>query len=89
MSVRIVNVETNDRQGTITVEADGQEEVMGPDARAEALKAAASNGLQRPGISGSPSAYPVDAEGNTSDDLIMGRGRVAAYRCDFPVTAGL
>lgn len=89
MSIKIVSADIGPRQGTVTVEAAGMEEVMGASARSAALVKAAAAGLPRPGISGSPSAYPVDADGNTNDDLVMGRGTVVAYRCDFPVTGGL
>jgi len=89
MSLRVAGIDVNDRQGTIIVEGDGQEEVQSADAKNLALKTAAANGLTRPGLSGGESTYPVDSDGGTSQDLIMGRGVVAAYRCDYKVTAGL
>ena len=89
MSIKLINADVNDRQGTIIIEADTQEEVTGTPAKTMALRAAASHGLSRPGLSGGEGAYPVDAEGETSEDLILGRGTVAGYRCDFRVTAGL
>jgi uncharacterized protein (DUF111 family) len=83
-------VETNcsDRQGTVIVQGSTMEEVMSADAKKLALQAAGSR-ISRPGISGSPSAYPVDSAGETSDDLMMGRGQVAGYRVDYPITGGL
>jgi len=89
MSLRVAGIDTNDRQGTIIIEADGQEEAQSAEAKQLALKTAAANGLTRPGLSGGESTYPVDANGETDNDLVMGRGVVAAYRCDYKVTAGL
>lgn len=79
----------NDRQGVIVVQADSQEEVMSPTARQEAIKTAAALGLSRPGLSGNDTSYPVDADGRSDDDVMMGRRPTAAYRCDYRVTAGL
>jgi len=89
MSLQVVGTDFNDRQGTVTVQGGTQEEVLSANAKTMALQAAAQNGLSRPGLSGGESAYPIDAEGKTSDDLILGRGVVAGYRCDFKVTGGL
>jgi hypothetical protein len=54
------------------------------------LKKAAENGMNRPGVSNASGPYPVDADGKTDDELLMGkRGPVAGYRRDFVVMAGL
>lgn len=82
----VVNTEFNPRAGTVTIEGDGQEEVLSAAARNMAIQAATSR-LSRPGISGNPSAYPVDANGETSDGLMNGTVPVAKYRCDYPVSA--
>lgn len=89
MTVKVHETDVKDRQGVITIEADTQEEASGSEARELALKEAASNGLSRPGLSGNDSPYPVDSEGETSEDLMMGRGTVDKYRCDYNVTAML
>lgn len=89
MTIQVVKIDLNDRQGTITVEGPTQEEVLGSGAKNVALQAAAREGLSRPGLSGGESAYPVDANGETGDALILGRGVVAAYRCEYRVTGGL
>ena len=89
MTLAICGSEINDRQGTIIISGDTQESVQGMDARQLVLKEAAAKGLSRPGLSGGDYTYPVDAEGNTSDDLLMGRGVVAGYRCDYKITGGL
>jgi hypothetical protein len=91
MSLKVVDSDIGDRQGTVTIHGDSQEEVMSAAAKQMSIQAAAAGGLSRPGVSGNEVAYPVDAEGKTSDDLILGRSgaTVAAYRCDYKVTGGL
>ena len=89
MTLTICSSDINDRQGTVIISGETQEIVQGMPARQLVLKEAAANGLARPGLSGGDYTYPVDAEGNTSDDLLMGRGTVAGYRCDYKVTGGL
>jgi len=54
------------------------------------LQKAASLGLNRPGVSNAGGPYPVDADGKTDDELLLGkRGPVAGYRRDFVILAGL
>jgi len=89
MSVKLVQAEMTDRSGIVTVQADTQDEALGTPARELVLKEAAKQGLSRPGLSGSGGAYPVDVAGETSDDLMMGKGQVAGYRCDYRVTGAL
>lgn len=90
MALTVVATNLGDRQGTVTVQGDTQEEVMSAAAKQMAIQAATKQ-LNRPGVSGNEVSYPVDAEGNTSDDLILGRSgaTVVAYRCDYNVTGGL
>lgn len=89
MALTVVGNNCSDREGTIIVQGETMSEVMSADAKRHALQAAGAR-ISRPGISGNGSAYPVDAEGNTSEDLMMGRGgTVAAYRVDYKVTGGL
>jgi hypothetical protein len=90
MTLRIVKEEfPGGRQGVVVIEGDTQEEVMTTAARQMALDAAGRH-ISRAGLSGQESAYPVDANGETSDDLILGRGgAVDKYRCDYKCTAGL
>ena len=87
--LRVVNHQLGDRQGVVTIAADDMELAMGTEAKQLALKTAAAQGISRPGISGVATPYPVDENGETSDDLIMGKGVVAGYQVDFPVTGAL
>lgn len=88
MALRVAGKQLGDRQGTVTIEGDGQEEVMSAAAKQLAITTASSQ-ISRAGVSGNEVAYPVDANGNTNDDLVLGRGQVAAYRCDYKITGGL
>ena len=88
MAIRFVKKELNDRTGVVIIEADTQEEVLSAPAKQLAIKEASAS-ITRPGIGGNDSAYPVDANGETSQDLVMGQGVVAAYRCDYHHTGGL
>lgn len=89
MAFRIVSHNHNARQATVIVEADGQEEVTSLPARQAALDQA-SQLITRPGHDGTATPYPVDENGNTSDDLLFGRaGKVAGYRADFKFNSGL
>ena len=88
MALRVVSAEFTDRNGKVTVEGDTQEEVMSADARRMAITEASSK-LHRPGTSGNEVSYPVDADGQTNDDVVLGRVPTAAYRCDYNVTGGL
>lgn len=89
--LNVVESKMHDRGGVVTVQGDGQEEVMSAGAKQLAITTAASNGIARPGVSGNEVAYPVDEDGQTSEDLVLGRNgkRVAAYRCDYTITGGL
>ncbi len=80
----------SERQGTVIIAGATQEEVMSPDARRLAI-ATGTEGLNRPGVSGNESAYPVNADGETSEDLMFGRNgqTVAGYRCDYKLNASL
>jgi hypothetical protein len=87
--LQVISHNLGDRQGIVIIASDSMEEVMGTEAKQLALKTASANGISRPGISGTATPYPVDENGETSDDLVMGKGTVAGYRADFPVTGSI
>ena len=88
MTVRIVSTSFDVRQGCVIVESATQEGVTSKAAKELAIKEAATR-LHRVGFSGIPSPYPVNANGEITDDVILGREPVSAYRCDYKVQAGL
>jgi hypothetical protein len=54
------------------------------------VKKAAELGFNKPGVSNMGGPYPVDADGKTDDELLMGkRGPIAGYRRDFIVLASI
>lgn len=72
------------------VESNNIEDIMTAATSNLVLQKAAEKGLNRPGVSNASGPYPVDADGKTDDELLMGqRGPVSAYRRDFVVLAGL
>jgi hypothetical protein len=92
MSVSIIDNLSNITQGRaeIIVSADGIEELLSAATANMVLQKAAEAGLNRPGVSSASGPYPVDGEGKTDDELLMGkRGPVAGYRRDFVILASL
>lgn len=88
-NVTVVDRTFTERSAKIIVQADQMEQVTSPAARTMAIQAGAER-LSRCGISNMPSAYPVDANGDTDEDLQMGRRQgVVGYRADYEVQAGL
>jgi hypothetical protein len=66
------------------------EELLSAATANSVIQKAAEAGLHRPGVSNTSGPYPVDAEGNTDDELMLGkRGPVAGYRRDFTVLASI
>lgn len=90
MALRVVSSDLTDRNGTVIVAGDSQEEVMSAAGRQLAITTASSR-FARAGVSGNEVAYPVDEQGQSDEDLILGRSgrRVAGYHCEYKVTAGL
>ena len=67
--------------------SDCVEELNSLAARTEAVKYAASCGIVGGGVSNQSGTYPVDAEGKSDDDVILGRRPVAKYRNDIEVSS--
>ena len=88
MALEVVHSEFTDRDGTVTIGGASQEEVMSPAAKQLAIQTAAGK-LSTPGVSGQEVAYPVDAQGETGEDVLFGRVAVAGYQCDYRVAGAL
>lgn len=73
------------RKVTVILESDSLEELNSMVARNEAVKHAGTLGVVGGGISNQSGTYPVDADGNSNEDVIMGRVPVAKYRNDIEV----
>jgi hypothetical protein len=87
--LNVVSVNLDNRGGTIVVQGPNTESVVSQQAREMVLKVAGSQGLMRAGLSSTPSAYPVDAQGDTNDAVMFGKVPVAAYRCEYKIASGL
>ena len=69
---------------------DNIDELMQSSTANSVLQKAAALGLNRPGVSNATGAYPVDADGNTDNDLLLGkRGAPAGYRREFVILASI
>lgn len=74
----------------IVVAGNSIEELMAATTSSMVLQKAAEHGLNRPGVSNASGPYPVDSQGKTDDELMLGkRGPVTGYRRDFVVLASL
>ena len=72
------------------VSGNGIEELMSAATSNMVLQKAAELGLNRPGVSNASGPYPVDENGKTDDELMMGkRGPVTGYQRDFVILASL
>ena len=72
------------------VEGNSIEELLDASTSHLVVKRAAELGFNRPGVSNAGGPYPVDAEGKSDDELLMGkRGPISGYRRDFTVLASL
>ena len=87
--VEIVKCAVTDCQAEIIVQGATQAEVTDTDTKRLVLNKAAAAGLSRPGIASTISAYPVDANGEYDDELMMGKRPVAGFRADYKVMSAL
>ena len=84
-----VSVITNGR-AELVVAGSSVSELMAAETSNMALQKAAELGLHRPGVSNASGPYPVDENGKTDDDLLLGkRGPIAGYRRDFVILASI
>jgi hypothetical protein len=72
------------------VASESIEDLLAASTASLVLQKAAELGFNRPGVSTSGGPYPVDADGKTDDELLLGRrGPVTGYRRDFIVLASI
>ena len=92
MSVSILDdlTKVDSNRAEFVVTSKSIEELLAASTSNMVLQKAASAGLNRPGVSNASGPYPVDAEGKTDDQLLLGkRGPVVGYRRDFVVLASI
>lgn len=92
MSARI-NKQKSPITGTNTmhvlVEGERADELTDLNTRNEVLKYARAAGFPARGLGGVPHPYPVDAEGESHDDLILGRRPIDHWEAIYVINAGL
>lgn len=87
MAIQLIDIDVKGHQAQVILQGDTQEEVMSPTAKHMAIREAQKNGVSRGGVSGTETAYPVDSNGDTSEELILGRaGKAVAFRCKYAIS---
>lgn len=92
MSISVVEDKTVNHGSTsmtVVLQSDKPEELTTRETRDRVIVEARLRGFPARGHSSIPSSYPVDKDGDTDDELILGKRPVAAYRADYTVSAGL
>lgn len=80
---------TANGRAEFVVSGNDIEELLAASTSNLVLQKAAEAGMHRPGVSNASGPYPVDANGQTDDELLMGKRPVAGYRRDFVVLAAI
>lgn len=88
MPLHVKNVRQVGNKHVVTIFSEDMEETTSPEAKRMAIEACTNVALA--GLSNFPAPYPVDAEGKSDDDLILGRRPgVAGYHAEYEVSSGL
>lgn len=85
----LTKLSADGRGATVVLQDISPEPLLSLQAREMAIKVAGELGLAGCGISSQSGTYPVDAEGNSNEDVYMGRTQVAGYRQEFGLLRGL
>lgn len=88
-ALTIVSKEVTAHAAVVIIEADSQEQLTSVAAKNLAIQTATAGGLQRAGLSNTPAPYPVGPDGESDEDLRLGRKPLTAYRCEFKLAGGL
>lgn len=85
MGLRILETECKieENKATIVIEADSPADYQSREAMSMASRQAVKLGLAQPGHSSQSGPYPVNAQGQTNEDVVIGKEPVAAYRQDY------
>lgn len=74
---------------TVIAEAPAAHELTTAEARNTVMQYARAAGFPARGLGGIPSPYPVDQEGKTDDDLILGKRPIKHWEAAYQVNSGL
>lgn len=93
-AITIVEEKTQmgDTQMTLVIECPkdvNPECLTSLDTRKWVTNEARARGFPARGLGNVPVPYPVDADGQTDDDLIMGKRPFVAFRADYQINAGI
>lgn len=76
-------------QLNIIVEGDKPEELTTMETRQKVMQYARSLGFPASGQGNIPSPYPIDEDGKTDDDLILGKRPMKCWQVEYLISAGL
>lgn len=85
-SVRVISEKYDAREGMIIVEGPTFESVSQAYVKAHVIGLASAR-LSAPGISAESGAYPVNADGAATSEVMFGKEKVAGYRNDYRMMA--
>jgi hypothetical protein len=86
MALSVISENIRGMSGQVIIRGETLDEVTSAEAKSLAIQRAVANGLNRPGLSGVPQGYPVNAQGEFSTELALGQaGKPAAYQADYAV----
>jgi hypothetical protein len=91
MGIRFIEDECKQSTNSMKVVVEGTDpaELTNRQTRDAVLVFARRSGFPARGISSLPQTYPVDADGKTDEDVILGKRPLAAHRADYTLSAGI
>lgn len=76
-------------QLNILVEADQPGELTTMETRQKVMQFARALGFPASGQGNTPSPYPIDDEGKTDDELVLGKRPLKGWQVEYVINAGL
>lgn len=90
MSLDVVRHQMGSTEMTVVVRDNkSPENLTSRETREAVLNWARAQGFPARGLKQIPGTYPVDAQGKTDDDLVLGKRPIAGWQADFELSAGL
>lgn len=80
---------SNANSMVVVLDGDQRGELTSVDARNLALQYARQVGFPARGLGGVPYPFPVNEAGETNEKLLMGQEKIASWRAEFTVNAGI
>lgn len=93
MAITVMKTKDDKQLGTtqlnIIIEGDKPEELTTMEARNKVMQFARALGFPASGLGSVPSPYPVDEDGKTDDELVLGKRPMKCWQAEYLVNAGL